>query len=106
MTYMKETSSVVSSNTVSSPSALHTAIVTSSLKSVISVGVEVVSTDSYVVDSSGGGGVSGGGGTKRATTGDSRGGSQQSLFETANPLGLFLHFVIVNSLSNRVGCKM
>ena len=59
-----------------SPSLSLRAIVTSSLKSVMSVGVEVVSTDSYVVGSSGGGGVFGGGGTKCVRSGDSRRESQ------------------------------
>ena len=71
VTYVKETSSAVSSNAVSFPSTSHITIATSLLKSVISVGVGVVSTDSYVVGSSGGG-VCGGRGTKRVRIGDSR----------------------------------
>ena len=54
-----------------SPSLSLITIVASSLKSVMSVGVEVVSTDSYVVGSSGGGGVFGGYGTKCARSSDS-----------------------------------
>lgn len=66
---MKETSFALSSDTTSSLSPSHT-IVTSSLKSVISVEVGVMSSDSYVVGSSGGG-VFGGRGTKCAGIGDS-----------------------------------
>ena len=72
VTYNGESLSMLFCITALSPSLSLKAIVTSSLKSVMSVGVEVVSTDSYVVGSSGGGGVLGGCGTESIRSGDSR----------------------------------
>ena len=72
ITYIGESLSMFSCIAAPSPSLSLRAIVTSSLKSVMSVGVDVVSTDSYVVGSSGGGEVFGGCGTKCSRSGDSR----------------------------------
>ena len=66
VTYLEELSS-----DMSPPSKSLTTIVTSSLKSVMSVEVEVVSTDSYVVGSSGGGVLGGRGNNSCARIGDS-----------------------------------